>query len=63
MLNAANEVAVAAFLDGKIGFTRIAVLVEDALNRFAQPAPRSLDEVLCVDEEARAVAASMIETA
>ncbi|WBY15359.1 1-deoxy-D-xylulose-5-phosphate reductoisomerase [Erythrobacteraceae bacterium WH01K] len=63
VLNAANEVAVAAFLDGKIGFTRIAVLVEDALNRFAQPAPRSLDEVLCVDEEARAVAASMIETA
>ena len=63
VLNAANEVAVAAFLDGKIGFTRIAVLVEDALNRFAPPAPRSLDEVLCVDEEARAVAASMIETA
>ncbi|GMN12317.1 1-deoxy-D-xylulose-5-phosphate reductoisomerase [Altererythrobacter sp. MTPC7] len=63
VLNAANEVAVAAFLDGKIGFTRIAVLVEDALNRFAPPAPRSLAEVLCVDEEARAVAASMIETA
>src|SRR5262245_25579391 len=34
-LNAANEVAVQAFLDGRIGFLRIAVLVEATLDRSA----------------------------
>lgn len=63
VLNAANEVAVAAFLAGKIAFTRIAVTVEDTLQRYAPPAPSTLDDVLAVDGEARNVAASMIESA
>ncbi len=36
VLNAANEVAVAAFLDGRIGFTAIAELVERTLDRLAR---------------------------
>ncbi len=60
VLNAANEVAVAAFLAGQIGFTRIAATVEAVLNRYAPAAPAALDEVLAVDAEARAVAAAVL---
>ncbi|TCM21603.1 1-deoxy-D-xylulose 5-phosphate reductoisomerase [Novosphingobium sp. PhB165] len=59
VLNAANEVAVAAFLAGQIPFTRIAEHVEDVLGAYAPPAPASLDDVLAVDAEARA-RASMV---
>ncbi len=59
VLNAANEVAVAAFLAGQIPFTRIAAQVEDVLGVYAPPAPSSLDDVLAVDAEARA-RASMV---
>jgi len=50
VLNAANEVAVAAFLDGRIGFTRIAALIADALER----APGGPLETLeaCVETDA-----------
>ena len=63
VLNAANEVAVAAFLAGQIAFTDISVLVEQTLSRDLPPAPSSLDDVLAVDAEARARAAEMLETA
>ena len=63
VLNAANEVAVAAFLDGQIAFTRIAAHVEDVLGSFAPPAPTSLAEVLAVDGEARARARILMEAA
>ncbi len=63
VLNAANEVAVAAFLNGQIPFTRIAAQVEDVLNAFAPPAPACLDDVLAVDGEARARARLLTETA
>ncbi|RKF21978.1 1-deoxy-D-xylulose-5-phosphate reductoisomerase [Altericroceibacterium spongiae] len=63
ILNAANEVAVAAFLAGQIEFTRIAALVEEVLNRNASAAPMSLEEVLAVDAETRAYAARMLEHA
>ncbi|WP_260921637.1 1-deoxy-D-xylulose-5-phosphate reductoisomerase [Novosphingobium sp. 9] len=53
VLNAANEIAVAAFLDGHISFTRIAAQVEDVLSRYAPPPPQSLADVLAVDAEAR----------
>src|SRR6185503_10616530 len=43
--NAANEVAVAAFLDGRIGFLEIASLVEDALARADGAPARDLDEL------------------
>ena len=54
VLNAANEVAVAAFLDGRIAFSRIAAHVADMLARYNGAAPATLDDVLAVDEEARA---------
>ena len=53
VLNAANEMAVAAFLDRKIGFCQIPNLVEDALSHaIAQPAS-TLDVVLAADAWAR----------
>ena len=63
MLNAANEIAVAAFLAGQIGFTRIAAHVEDVLSCYAPQAPASLDEVIAVDAEARIRARSLMELA
>jgi len=63
VLNAANEVAVAAFLAGQISFTRIALLVEQTLNRPLPPAPATLEDVLSADAEARARAAEMLEHA
>ena len=62
VLNAANEIAVAAFLDRKIAFSRIAVLVENVLNQNDLPdAPRTLEEVLRVDEDARRRATRILE--
>jgi 1-deoxy-D-xylulose-5-phosphate reductoisomerase len=61
VLNAANEVAVAAFLAGQIGFMRIAAQVEDVLTRYAPPAPQSLADVLAVDDEARQCARALME--
>jgi 1-deoxy-D-xylulose-5-phosphate reductoisomerase len=54
VLNAANEVAVAAFLAGHIRFTDIAMLVEDALGRAAFVNPASIDDVLQIDRDVRA---------
>lgn len=61
VLNAANEVAVAAFLDGKLAFTRIAVMVEQVLARYAPPKPASLADVMAIDAAARAKARSVLE--
>jgi len=61
VLNAANEVAVAAFLAGQIAFTDISALVAQTLDRDLPPAPECLDDVLAVDGEARARAAAMLE--
>ncbi len=63
VLNAANEVAVAAFLAGQIGFTRIAAHVENVLSAYAPPPPASLDDVLAIDREARLRAMSLMELA
>jgi len=63
VLNAANEVAVAAFLAGQIGFTQIADKVDRMLSRGIPRAPATLDEVLAVDAEARARAMEMLEHA
>jgi 1-deoxy-D-xylulose-5-phosphate reductoisomerase len=51
--NAANEVAVAAFLEGRIGFLEIASLVESALERVDGAAARDLDELREADLRAR----------
>ncbi|TMM49048.1 1-deoxy-D-xylulose-5-phosphate reductoisomerase [Qipengyuania marisflavi] len=64
VLNAANEIAVAAFLDGKIAFTKIAVTVEDMLTRGNPPAaPGCLDDVINLDAETRSHAAEILELA
>ncbi|WP_338466353.1 1-deoxy-D-xylulose-5-phosphate reductoisomerase [Novosphingobium sp. ZN18A2] len=62
-LNAVNEVAVAAFLAGQIAFTRIVAYAEDILSRRLPPAPASLDEVIAVDRDARAMAREAMEPA
>jgi 1-deoxy-D-xylulose-5-phosphate reductoisomerase len=51
--NAANEVAVAAFLEGRIGFLDIAALVEQALDRTDGAPARDLDELHESDRRAR----------
>jgi 1-deoxy-D-xylulose-5-phosphate reductoisomerase len=56
ILNAANEVAVAAFLGGKIGFLDIAFIVGKVLDGYDPPAPGCIDDVLAVDDEARRIA-------
>ncbi|HAD17080.1 MAG TPA: 1-deoxy-D-xylulose-5-phosphate reductoisomerase [Erythrobacter sp.] len=64
VLNAANEIAVEAFLKRKIAFSRIAVLVERVLADGNNPdAPRSLSDVLMVDEASRRRATEMLELA
>lgn len=61
ILNAANEVAVAAFLSGKIAFTRIAAIVAQTLDCGISAAPATLAEVLSVDAEARRRAMQLLE--
>jgi len=58
VLNAANEVAVAAFLAGEIGFLDIAAIVADTLAEVAAAPVASLDEVVAIDGVARRVAAT-----
>ncbi|BCR25696.1 1-deoxy-D-xylulose-5-phosphate reductoisomerase [Aquipseudomonas alcaligenes] len=55
-LNAANEVAVAAFLERRIRFPEIARIIEDTLDREASAAVENLDAVLAADARARALA-------
>lgn len=59
ILNAANEVAVAAFLDRRIGFLDIAKVVDSTLNRLTTRPLDSLDAVLALDGEARRAASSL----
>ena len=61
ILNAANEVAVAAFLDKAIGFLDIAMIVEDVLNRYSAPVPSGIDDVLEADAQARRMAGQVME--
>ncbi|MFO1348815.1 MAG: 1-deoxy-D-xylulose-5-phosphate reductoisomerase [Pseudomonadales bacterium] len=57
VLNAANEVAVAAFLAGQLPFTDIAAVVEQTLAHLAAlPAPRDISALMAVDEQARILA-------
>ena len=57
VLNAANEVAVRGFLDGRIGFLDIAGVVEDALAQVPPEPVESLEQVLDADRRARSAAA------
>ncbi|WEK46745.1 MAG: 1-deoxy-D-xylulose-5-phosphate reductoisomerase [Candidatus Andeanibacterium colombiense] len=63
VLNAANEIAVAAFLAGHIAFTEISAMADRMLTQSIPAAPASLDEVLAVDAETRARARELLELA
>ena len=56
ILNAANEIAVAAFLQKKIRFTEIATVVEHTLNQIQNSAAESIELILQADQNARTVA-------
>jgi 1-deoxy-D-xylulose-5-phosphate reductoisomerase len=58
VLNAANEVAVGAFLDGRLPFLAISEVVERTLNEVEGRGARDLDDLTAVDEEARRVASA-----
>jgi 1-deoxy-D-xylulose-5-phosphate reductoisomerase len=60
VLNAANEVAVAAFLDGQIRFDQIHAVNLETLARFVPAAPVSLQDLLAIDQEARSQAISLV---
>lgn len=53
ILNAANEVAVAAFLQGQIAFLDIATLVEQTMMSYVPASPVSLDDLFSIDADAR----------
>ena len=64
LLNAANEVGVAAFLGEEIGFLDIAAIVEETMSRALaqglEAAPADLKDVLTLDQTARAIAAELV---
>jgi len=60
-LNAADEVAVEAFLAGRISFPGIAALIAETLERVPVREARSVREVLEIDRESRAVARGIME--
>ena len=53
IFNAANEIAVAAFLERRIGFLDIVTVVEAVLHGYDPSVPASLDDVFAIDREAR----------
>jgi 1-deoxy-D-xylulose-5-phosphate reductoisomerase len=63
VLNAANDVAVAAFLEGRLSFLGIAEVVEASLDRLGDDAVDSLDDVYAADAEARRVAEEAVRRA
>jgi 1-deoxy-D-xylulose-5-phosphate reductoisomerase len=63
VLNAANEVAVHAFLEGRLPFLGIPAVIESALDRLGSRQIHSFDSLTAADGEARAVAGELIEAA
>lgn len=62
VLNAANEIAVGAFLNGQIAFTNITIVAESVLARYRPPVPGTMEDVLAIDSEARGQALAVLET-
>lgn len=60
ILNAANEVAVQAFLEGRIAFTSIAQVVEEVLSHVTPSAPQTLADVEDLDSSARRMAGELV---
>jgi len=61
VLNAANEVAVQAFLDRRLNFTGIATVIDKVLQRFGSSSVKALEDVLDADAAARRLAVALIE--
>lgn len=61
ILNAANEIAVQAFLDGKIGFRMIDRIIAKVMDKLAHGHVRDIDEVLVYDRQARLAAQALID--
>ena len=61
LLNAANEVAVQAFLDRRLNFTGIATVIDEVLQRLESRAVKVLGDVLDADTAARRLTAALIE--
>jgi 1-deoxy-D-xylulose-5-phosphate reductoisomerase len=59
-LNAADEIAVEAFLREEITFPAIAAVIEETLGKVPQREPKSIEEVLEVDEESRSMARQIV---
>lgn len=60
IMNAANEVAVDAFLKGNIGFMQIPEIIENALNKVAFQSAITVESCFATDKEARRIAMEMI---
>jgi 1-deoxy-D-xylulose-5-phosphate reductoisomerase len=60
ILNAANEIAVEAFLQGRLGFTGIPAVIENVLGELPVEPLQTLDQVYAADVEARALAARYV---
>ena len=61
VMNAANEVANAAFREGRIAFPAIAEVIARAMQRVARVASPTLDDYFATDAEARSVAAEIMK--
>lgn len=61
VLNAANEAAVAAFLEGRIGFSDIAALIAQTMERHTAAAAPALEDILEADRWARRTARELME--
>jgi 1-deoxy-D-xylulose-5-phosphate reductoisomerase len=60
-LNAADEIAVEAFLAGRIGYPSIYDVVRETLDRMPARTPRTVGEILEIDRESRAEALGLVE--
>ncbi len=61
ILNAANEIAVDSFIHGKIAFNHIAELIERVLSQMSIDKVASIEQLLQVDQQARALASQWVE--
>ncbi len=62
VLNASNEIAVSNFLEGKIKFTQIPKVIEKTLIGMTPKNPKTINEVLMIDNESRLFASDLIKT-
>ena len=60
VLNAANEIAVEAFLSGRIAYTRIASVITETLQHCPAPPVETLESLLAIDAEARRIATGQV---